>query len=122
IPVTADRTSRRVIGIVTDRDVCLTSYRLEKPLAELCVRDSMTQPVRTCSPEASASETEYAMRHARVRRLPVVDEGGSMVGIGARRTDGAGRARQGGTRARPAATRLEIGAALAEICTPRPRE
>lgn len=121
IPVTADRTSRRVIGIVTDRDVCLTSYRLEKPLAELCVRDSMTQPVRTCSPEASASEAEYVMRDARVRRLPVVDEDGSMVGI-VSLTDLAREAQHERKLQRPDVTRLEIGAALAEICTPRPRE
>ena len=118
IPVTADPSSRRVVGIVTDRDICLASYRLGKPFDELRVRDAMTQPVRTCSPEASASEAEYVMRDARVRRLPVVDAQGAMVGI-ISLTDLAREAQHERKLQRPDVTRLEIGAALAEICTPR---
>jgi CBS domain-containing protein len=119
IPVTAGPTSRAVIGIVTDRDACLASYRLAKPLAELCVRDAMSQPVRTCAPEASASEAEYVMRDARVRRLPVVDERGLLVGI-VSLTDLARESQHERKLQRPDVTRLEIGATLAEICTPRP--
>ena len=118
IPVTAGRASRRLVGIVTDRDICLASHRLEKPLAELCVRDAMSQPVRTCSPEASASEAEYVMRDARVRRLPVVNDEGLMVGI-ISLTDLAQAAQHERWLQRPDVTRLEIGSTLAAICTPR---
>lgn len=120
VPVTAGLASQRVVGIVTDRDICLASYRLGKPLAEIRVRDAMTQPARTCSSDASASEAEYVMRDARVRRLPVVDEQGLLVGI-VSLTDLAREAQHERKLQRPDVTRLEIGATLAEICTPRPR-
>lgn len=119
IPVTAE-SSARVVGVVTDRDICLASYRLEKPLAELYVRDAMTQPVRTCAPDASASEAEHVMRDARVRRLPVVDDRGGLIGI-VSLTDLAREAQHERKLQQPDVTRLEIGATLAEICTPRPR-
>jgi CBS domain-containing protein len=117
LPVIAGPASRRVVGIVTDRDICLTSYRLGKPLTDLCVRDAMTQPVRTCSPEASASEAEYVMRDARVRRLPVVDDQGQLVGI-VSLTDLAREAQHERRLQRPDVTRLDVGVTLAEICTP----
>ena len=119
LPVTAD-SSARVVGIVTDRDICLASYRLEKPLAELYVRDSMTQPVRTCAPEDSATEAEHVMRDARLRLLPVLDDRGGLVGI-VSLTDLAREAQHERKLQRPDVTRLEIGATLAEICTPRPQ-
>jgi CBS domain-containing protein len=117
IPVTASD-SRRIVGIVTDRDICLTSYRLGKGLDEIGVRDAMTQPVRTCAPEASASEAEYVMRDARVRRLPVVDDQSQLVGI-LSLSDLARESQHERKLQRPDVTRLEIGATLAAICTPR---
>ena len=34
IPVVAQAASRRLVGVVTDRDICMTAYRTGKPLAE----------------------------------------------------------------------------------------
>jgi CBS domain-containing protein len=118
VPVTAGAGSRRLVGIVTDRDVCLAGYHTGKPLSEIRVRDAMTEPVRTCSPDASVSEAEYVMRDAQVRRLPVVDERGLMVGI-LSLTDLAREAQHERRLNVPPLSRLEIGATLGAICTPR---
>jgi CBS domain-containing protein len=120
IPVVAQAASRRLIGIVTDRDICMAAYRMGKPLAEIRVHDAMTAPVRTCSADASPSEAEYVMRDAGVRRLPVVDERGTLVGLLsladlAREAEHERRLRQ------PVVNQIEIGATLAAICAPRPR-
>jgi CBS domain-containing protein len=120
VPVVAHAASRRLTGVVTDRDICMAAYRIGKPLAEIRVRDAMTSPVRTCSEQASLGEAEYVMRDARVRRLPVVDEDSQLVGI-VSLTDLAREAQHERKLQRPDVTRLEIGATLAEICTPRPR-
>jgi len=120
IPVTADAVSRKVIGIVTDRDICLASYRTGKPLSELRVRDAMATPVRTCAADASAAEAEYVMRDAQVRRLPVVDERGALVGI-VSLADLAREAEHERRLSNPPLSRIEIGATLAAICAPRPR-
>ncbi len=119
-PVVAQADSRRLIGIVTDRDVCMAAYRTGKSLGEIRVHDAMTAPVRTCTAEASAGEAEYVMRDAGVRRLPVVDERGTLVGI-VSLADLAREAEHERRLAKPEVDRIEIGATLAAICAPRPR-
>jgi CBS domain-containing protein len=118
IPVVGDAASRRVVGIVTDRDICMAAYRIGKPIAEIRVRDAMTSPARTCSSDASASEAEYVMRDARVRRLPVVDEFGALIGI-VSLADLAREAQHERRLKQPELSRIEIGATLAAICAPR---
>lgn len=116
VPVTED--GGRVIGIVTDRDICLAACRSGKPLAELRVRDAMTKPVRTCSPDASPAEAEFLMREAQVRRLPVVDESGALVGI-LSLADLAREAEHERRLRHQEISRIEIGTTLAAICRPR---
>jgi len=118
LPVLAERRADRLVGMVTDRDVCMAAYRTGKPLAEIRVRDAMTFPVRTCRVDATAAEAEYVMRDARVRRLPVVDESGALVGI-VSLADLAREAAHERRLLQPAISRIEIGATLAEICAPR---
>lgn len=120
VPVVAQADSRQLVGIVTDRDICLAAYRIGKPLAEIPVRDAMTAPVRTCSADASAGEAEYVMRDAGVRRLPVVDERAALVGL-VSLADLAREAEHERRLAKPEVDRIEIGATLAAICAPRPR-
>lgn len=109
---------RQPLGVVTDRDICMTAYRIGKPLAEIRVRDAMTSPARTCSADASTSEVEYVMRDAGVRRLPVVDESGALVGI-VSLADLALEAQHERRLSKPALDRIEIGATLAAICAPK---
>jgi CBS domain-containing protein len=120
VPVVAQAASRQVVGIVTDRDICLAAYRIGKPLAEIGVQDAMTAAVRTCSADASAGEAEYVMRDAAVRRLPVVDERGALIGI-ISLADLARDAEHERRLSQPAVSRIEIGATLAAICAPRVR-
>jgi CBS domain-containing protein len=120
IPVVGGERSREVVGIVTDRDVCLAACRAGKPLAEIRVLEAMTSPVRTCGADASANEAEYVMRDARVRRLPVVDDFGALVGI-VSLADLAREAEHERRLQRPPVSQIEIGATLAAICAPRQR-
>jgi CBS domain-containing protein len=120
LPVVEGPSSRRVVGIVTDRDICMTAWRTGKPIAEILVCDAMTSPVRTCDAGASVSEAEYVMRDARVRRLPVVDDRGALVGV-VSLADLAREAEHERRLARPSLSQIEIGATLAAICAPRSR-
>jgi CBS-domain-containing membrane protein len=71
----------RVIGMVTDRDICLAAYRLGRPLAEISVRSTMSSRVYSCGPEDPLGLAEQLMRQHQVRRLPVVDPDGRPVGV-----------------------------------------
>jgi CBS domain-containing protein len=81
VPVVADRESRRVVGIVTDRDALMASYTRDKKLAELSAGDVMSRAVRTCSPGDALADAEATMASAQVRRLPVVDDAGQLLGM-----------------------------------------
>lgn len=71
----------RVIGIVTDRDVCLAARRFESPLHEVKVRRVMTVHVEVCGPRETLAAVQQRLRAARVRRLPVADAQGRALGI-----------------------------------------
>lgn len=79
-PVVA-RAEGRVIGMITDRDVCMAAYTTGRPLAELRVRDAMSPKLLTCTPGDSVEHAEAVMRRFQVRRLPVVDDAGNLAGI-----------------------------------------
>lgn len=71
----------RVVGVVTDRDLCMASYMRNEPLSRMLVRDAMAKEVFTCREEDDEAALHAAMREHQVRRLPVVDEEGRMQGI-----------------------------------------
>jgi CBS domain-containing protein len=72
---------RRLVGMISDRDVCMAAYFQSVPLRELLVRDAMSREVMACRPRDSLTELEAIMRRARVRRVPVIDERGAPIGI-----------------------------------------
>jgi mannose-1-phosphate guanylyltransferase len=72
---------QRVAGVLTDRDICMAAARTERALSKLKVGDHMTRLVHTCEPTDDVREAERAMALHQVRRLPVVDREGNLVGV-----------------------------------------
>jgi len=73
--------SGKLAGILTDRDIALSAYELGEALWKLRVVDSMHKPVFSCRAEDGIEEAARIMRHHRVRRLPVVDATGKVIGL-----------------------------------------
>jgi CBS domain-containing protein len=71
----------RPIGLVTDRDIALEVLGHKRVSADVPVRDVMHQPVETIDAEAPLERAVLRLRTRRLRRLPVVDAAGSVVGI-----------------------------------------
>jgi CBS domain-containing protein len=71
----------RVIAMITDRDICMAAYTKGLPLNAIPVRSAMSDQLFACHPEDSVSEAEKRMGEKQVRRLPVVDADGRVVGI-----------------------------------------
>ena len=73
---------RRVpVGMVTDRDMVVEVIAREQPVASCTVSAIMSATV-VCVPEtAGVIEAIQLMRSHGVRRVPVVDAGGALVGI-----------------------------------------
>jgi CBS domain-containing protein len=72
---------RRVVGIVTDRDLCMAAYTKGLALARMRVVDAMQAPVFCCREEDLPDAIHEAMRTHQVRRIPVVDDSRRLVGM-----------------------------------------
>lgn len=79
IPV-VDATGRPV-GVITDRDICMAAYTQGKPLSAIQVNTAMSRTIHTCAPTDSVASAEKLMAVKQVRRLPVVDKEGCLVGL-----------------------------------------
>jgi CBS domain-containing protein len=71
----------RVVGIVTDRDICMGAQFQGRPLSELRASACMASAVTSCRPTDSAESVARLMGEKRVRRIPVTDAGGRLLGI-----------------------------------------
>jgi CBS domain-containing protein len=69
------------VGVLTDRDICLAALRSGRPIAEMRARDAMSDRLFTCRGEDTVAEAERAMALHQVRRLPVVDAHGRLIGV-----------------------------------------
>ena len=72
---------RRVVGVVTDRDICMALATRGQLASEVKVGDVMTGPARTCTTVDDVREALDVMKGAQLRRLPVVDGAGRLAGI-----------------------------------------
>lgn len=113
VPVVAGA-ERRVVGVVTDRDVCMATYTRGQVLPQIRVGDVMSSAVRTCRPSDDLKAAEWAMREAQVHRLPVVDDVDQLLGVISLADIAREAAREAGAK-RKQVTTSEVGEALAEI-------
>jgi CBS domain-containing protein len=71
----------RPIGIVTDRDIVRGQVLLNKDLSTLKLYDVMTRDPLTVAETCGIAEAIERMRARRVRRAPVINDRGDLVGI-----------------------------------------
>ncbi len=109
IPVVENTTSNRLVGTVTDRDLAIRGLAAGKG-PDTLVRDLMTPDPVTSVPEDEVEDLRQVMIEQLVRRVPVVDADGMLVGIVAQ----ADIAREEG-----AASDREVGRIVEAISEPR---
>lgn len=71
----------RVVGMVTDRDICMAAYTQGRPLWQIPVSASMAKKVHGVRESDPVEVVEALMREVRVRRVPVLDADGRLKGI-----------------------------------------
>jgi hypothetical protein len=72
---------RRLIGMVTDRDITVRSTAAGLAPDQSYVRDVMTDDVEWCFEDDDVDEIVEIMSRRQIRRIPVVDRGKRLVGI-----------------------------------------
>lgn len=105
----------KLVGIVTDRDLCMAAYFTGERMSSVPVSHAMSKAAFTIGPATRIEAAEDLMRSKQIRRLPVV-EAEKLVGM---LTLG-DLARATKTRGHVAAT--EITVTLAAILEPRAAE
>jgi len=71
----------RVAGVLTDRDVCIALGTRNQKASDVLVRDVMTDRVYGCAVEDDIHTALQTMEKHQVRRLPVVNPDGKLVGV-----------------------------------------
>lgn len=70
-----------VLGIVTDRDICMAAYTRGQPLSDCLVGSVMSTPSFTCSADDPVERIAEVMRSHQVRRVPIVDRENRLIGV-----------------------------------------
>jgi CBS domain-containing protein len=71
----------KLIGVVTDRDICIAMGTRNRLPGELTVGEIATRTVFTCKPDDEIHEALNTMANKQVRRLPVVNGEGEPQGV-----------------------------------------
>jgi CBS domain-containing protein len=71
----------KVIGIITDRDICMAVALQHKSAGEIQVQEVMSRHLFTCQPESDIMNALKTMSFQKVRRLPVTNDSGEIEGI-----------------------------------------
>jgi CBS domain-containing protein len=81
VPVVGDVVNRRLVGMITDRDIAVRCVASGHP-SGCAVADHMSGlPLQTVSPDADQREIVEKMELAQVRRIPVVGSENRLIGI-----------------------------------------
>lgn len=81
LPVVESRTSKRLVGIVTDRDLVTKLVATNRNVDSATVRDAMTPNPASVRENDDVERAMSLMADRQVRRMPVVDESGKLSGI-----------------------------------------
>lgn len=79
VPVIDD--ARRVVGVLTDRDLCMATATRHRRPEEMTARDVMSGRLFSVGLDDDIHVAMETMRTQRVRRLPVVDAEGRLEGV-----------------------------------------
>ena len=73
--------SRKLVGMITDREIAMAAYTTGKPLDSMKVRDVMSSAVQSCNENDDIEVAEDMMRRFQMRRLPTFNNKGDLAGI-----------------------------------------
>jgi len=72
---------RRVVGMLTDRDLCLAVVARNRKASDVTTKELLHGEVILCSPDDKLENALRKMRKSQVKRLAVVGKSGELVGI-----------------------------------------
>jgi CBS domain-containing protein len=81
VPVVESSDSRHLVGVLTDRDIAIRAVAEGRDGATTSVGHVMSTDIHTSAPDDSVNDIMALMGSEQIRRIPIVDERGDVVGI-----------------------------------------
>jgi CBS domain-containing protein len=81
VPVVEGPDTRTLVGVVTDRDLCMNVVAEGLDPRTVPVERCMTLKAVTCTPDDSVDRVTELMQENQIRRVPVVGDGHELQGI-----------------------------------------
>lgn len=81
VPIVDGRETMRLVGMITDRDITVKVIAEDKDPLTTKVADVMTSHPNTCKKTDDVQTALTLMEDCQIRRVPVVDDKGRLVGI-----------------------------------------
>jgi CBS domain-containing protein len=95
VPVVEEKGTKRLLGVVTDRDIAIRVVAEGRDGGTRVSEVMSSSRIKTCTPDDNVDDAMEAMASEQVRRIPIIDDRGSLVGIVAQ-ADIVRKARDGG--------------------------
>lgn len=73
--------AERVVGMLTDRDICMAAYTQGRPLREITVATAMSKSLCSCRSTDAVEVALRIMETNQIRRLPVLDADDHLIGL-----------------------------------------
>jgi CBS domain-containing protein len=119
VPVVQDTDAgRRLVAMLTDRDIAMAATTTGRPLQQISVKHAMSRDLCSCHPNDPVSLALKILEQRQLHRLPVVNGDGDLVGM-LSLADIAREARREHNGPPGEITDHEIAAAIECICQPR---
>ena len=81
VPVVEANGSKKLVGVVTDRDIAIRHVAAGHDSSDCPVREAMSSRLVTARPDDDIDAVMETMGREQVRRIPIVEERGSLVGM-----------------------------------------
>jgi len=81
IPVVMDQESRRLVGVITDQDLCCSVVADGLDPKATPIEKLMTLKPVTCREEEDVETCEGLIQEHQIRRIPIVDTHDHLIGI-----------------------------------------
>jgi CBS domain-containing protein len=79
LPIIKD--GRKVVGMITDRDICMAGAMRDRSLSQISVEEVMNKNVYAAEAEEDIEQALQTMREHKIRRLPVLNLEGELEGM-----------------------------------------
>ncbi len=71
----------KLVGMITDRDICMATFTKSSPPHAIAVRDAMAKQVFSCYAQQSVEAAERLMSSNKIRRIPITDGYNQPIGM-----------------------------------------